>query len=472
MGVIQNDDERVCNDFLIELLRASDLVKEYEAWLPIVYQGLGIPMVDASLETRGAAVLNAIANSKPRKHVIFLGAGASASAGFPVGMRLAELMKRPSELRIETISALQQTGVEKDEANRLFETHVANFVKEFENACEIFRRSGYSTIDQFSKEARHGDYRIVAQAMKRLIRLILSIPGARKFDVSDYPRFIEKLFATEGKLRSDVTIVTFNYDLCLEYHLYEQLRCRNEIRRVISNNELFVQHSALSSGLSTWPSRGWSNSVNLKILKLHGATMYCSQTTQGSPPTVVFGDVVPSDVFDNDLKAAIPVLCNAALEDPPIAFPFEIFQENGEFMPETEFPVTRRRLLETNFEKESLREYFQFLWSLAREEVQQADKVSFVGLSFHPFLNPGMRFLFNGRSGPLQVVNANPDNKLFEASHVESLANRTFRYIEQIIPGTTCLRSSTEAQPIKTLRDRSGVTTYDSFAHFIAASEI
>jgi hypothetical protein len=47
--------------------------------------------------------------------------------------------------------------------------------------------------------------------------------------------------------------------------------------------------------------------------------------------------------------------------------------------------------------------------------VQQARRVSFVGLSGHNYLVPGLKFLFNGKEPPLDFFIANPDPRGFSS---------------------------------------------------------
>lgn len=43
------------------------------------------------------------------------------------------------------------------------------------------------------------------------------------------------------------------------------------------------------------------------------------------------------------------------------------------------------------------------IWTRARKEVQEADAVSFVGLSFHDYLRDGLAFLFAGKRAQTQI---------------------------------------------------------------------
>jgi hypothetical protein len=68
------------------------------------------------------------------------------------------------------------------------------------------------------------------------------------------------------------------------------------------------------------------------------------------------------------------------------------------------------------------------VWERARREVQIADKISFVGLSVGSFMEPGLNYLFKGKTGIVSGVVANPDTVRFRY------------YANPFISGTPCGR--------------------------------
>ncbi len=52
---------------------------------------------------------------------------------------------------------------------------------------------------------------------------------------------------------------------------------------------------------------------------------------------------------------------------------------------------------------------FRGIWERAEREIRSADKISFVGLSMHSFLFDGLKYLFDGKEGQVEVCVANPD---------------------------------------------------------------
>ena len=88
---------------------------------------------------------------------------------------------------------------------------------------------------------------------------------------------------------------------------------------------------------------------------------------------------------------------------PPILFPWEIMNEMGLAEKDT-FPIQS---------SPGLHSLFRGIWEKARSEVLAADRISFVGLSMHPFLLDGLKYLFNGKEGKPEICVANPDSPIF-----------------------------------------------------------
>src|ERR1019366_3940180 len=63
---------------------------------------------------------------------------------------------------------------------------------------------------------------------------------------------------------------------------------------------------------------------------------------------------------------------------------------------------------------------FVSIWERARKEVEAADKISFVGLSMHEYLKLGLRYLFQDKQGPVEVVVANPLNERFREDRIRN----------------------------------------------------
>src|SRR6185436_16978087 len=114
---------------------------------------------------------------------------------------------------------------------------------------------------------------------------------------------------------------------------------------------------------------------------------------------------------------------------------------------------------------------FCYLWNYARNQVQLADKISFVGLALHQFLEPGLRFLFREKTGPTQIVIENPDVQKYGIDDPQNICARTLDFLKKATNGQMlCLTSSIVPSPLQepVLQKRKGITACSCFADFVA----
>lgn len=109
---------------------------------------------------------------------------------------------------------------------------------------------------------------------------------------------------------------------------------------------------------------------------------------------------------------------------PPIVFPWELFDESGDLITEQEFIFVKG--ISDDFESRFGREFFrvyQEIWKAARKAVQAASRISFVGLSMHPYMEPGLKWLFEGKTGQVRVTIANTTDDMdhLSTNHTELL---------------------------------------------------
>jgi hypothetical protein len=78
----------------------------------------------------------------------------------------------------------------------------------------------------------------------------------------------------------------------------------------------------------------------------------------------------------------------------PCIFPWDIIR-NGQFIPESEFSLRRDGPENCSRDLYSL---FKNIWVRARNEVQSANRISFVGMSGHSFLEEGFSYIFKGKN--------------------------------------------------------------------------
>jgi hypothetical protein len=87
--------------------------------------------------------------TKP-KHVIILGAGASASSGYPVGNDLRLSMSSTKALEDRIRKALENAG-DVDRLGIVKQFH--QWIKPLEKALKLFREGNFATVDEFCRLA-------------------------------------------------------------------------------------------------------------------------------------------------------------------------------------------------------------------------------------------------------------------------------------------------------------------------------
>jgi len=133
-----------------------------------------------------------------------------------------------------------------------------------------------------------------------------------------------------------------------------------------------------------------------------------------------------------------------------------------------------------DWQHRSLYPLFAGIWDRARREVQSADKISLVGLSLGQYLEPGLRYLFEGKSGPIQLVIANPENERFKDHqnplHPNSPAGRAYAMLTKRCGMRSRVLASFSEYDGMVRKDDVGredqdpaVTCHESFREFIEA---
>jgi hypothetical protein len=342
------------------------------------------------------------AGKKPR-HVIILGAGASASSGYPVANKLRLLMSSEETLReglskrIKLNTAQPQEIVEKVMGGKM------------KGTIELFRHGGFATVDEFSYLAR-GRFPDAVQDLKRLLRFALALDDPEeRFHESDYYVFIQKLFQ-KGlfPLRDDIAILTFNYDPYLPYLLSKAYKVRcNSVGKETNANAL----DAITSGFSTRSVGALEDGDDLCVLQLHGSIAW----PRVSPAE---GAIWYHHLFGTSVGDRMNKLCLEASSQtrPPIVFPWEVLDDEGKFLPEEASCLSEvAQGEETGYSgSTSLHQLFISIWKRARKEINRATKISFVGLSMHEFLNPAFKFLFTERKDDAIIVCANKEHEKFQ----------------------------------------------------------
>jgi hypothetical protein len=315
--------------------------------------------------------------SRMAKHVIILGAGASVTSGYPManGLRLllgsADYFRqkaREDHEEFKKNNPLLKNPREYDpgHADFCFTYHAA--------AVQKFRSGGFGTVDEFCKLiALQNDPNLsrLANGMRQLTRLALGLRNPEYgYQDSDYYPFVQRLFDKDLiSLRDDLTILTFNYDPYLEFLLLRALRERaGLVGKPPPSNEII---DSVTSGLFSRNIQ-WMQSARptFKLLKLHGG--------------ICMNESEHHAFFTAETNDRIKKLAEDE-HTPPVLFPWEVIGEDGRFHDSAKFSLHGYGPL------------FQAIWQTARDEVQYASKISFVGFSMHSFLFNTLEFLFKIR---------------------------------------------------------------------------
>src|SRR6266571_6800484 len=219
--------------------------------------------------------------------------------------------------------------------------------------------------------------------MRNLLAACLSIRNPeRTFEQSDYYPFIQTLFKQDElwSLRDEIAVLTYNYDPYLDYLLARAL----EYRRTAAQNPVRLTElwNSVTGGYYAPDNLEWltdqKRPATFCLLKLHGSICYARPGVKDDHQLR----------FTADVRTRISRI--SSLEEleqhplrPPVLFPWEIINSDGEFVPGGASVPGETSLYDLN----------KLVWDRARREVQGATKVSFVGLSMHPFMNDGLKFL-------------------------------------------------------------------------------
>jgi len=383
------------------------------------------------------------------KHVIFLGAGASRTSGYPLANELRLLLSSEHHFLTWIKKCFPS---ESDTAATL----ASEYFKEFQSAIRLFREGGFASVDEFCRLVSGRGHIVEVMQMRYLTRAVLgALNPEDEFEKSDYYPFIQKLFKADlANLRQDISILSFNYDPYLEFLLWRAWGRRNVGLPIAGvGNEM-------TSGFLDLHNQSWteSNHASLYLLKLHGSicgfdsSPITTQNLYQQPANIRSGAL-----FSPDNQRNVP----------PILFPWEIMDERLKFK-NADFPPQDDPLYSPLFVK---------IWERARKEVLAADKVSFVGLSMHDYLKLGFRYLFQGKEGPVQVVVANWANKGLQAEdHAGSRPNpnspcgRAGELIGGVTNGKVlCRYSERDTRHVSFAPENAQpcVTPRDSFSDFI-----
>jgi hypothetical protein len=360
------------------------------------------------------------------KHVIILGAGASASSDYPLANDL--------RLGMASSGALQEKIIQAHGNHNNLMRDFKSWIEPLETALKLFREGGFATVDEFSQLASSKFTKEIA-ALKKVLRLALSIHNPEEhYEKSDYYGFIQRLFRPNlFDLREDIVVLSFNYDVYLDYLLLRAAGTRFSIAGSPSGAKCF-HHDTLTSGFSERDVKYIEDSDEFCLLKLHGSIAWPKMGNVGGERDsyVWYGDLFTEMRLKRlGLLTSNPVGASEA----PIVFPWEIMDKTGSFVSESDFPCREAKnkngRLHGDYRGDvSLFQLFKSIWTRARSEVFTANKISIVGLSMHDYLKPAFEFLFRNKAGSIDLVVA---DKYLEKYTNDEESHRT---VDPISPAT------------------------------------
>jgi len=112
------------------------------------------------------------------KHVIFLGAGASVSSGYPTAMDLRELMASEEALEKQVLTAIR--GIPPGPQHIGSAAQFNQWIDPMKRSLKLFRDGCFGTIDEYCSLVRNANAREVIQ-LKKILRLVF---GLRERDMT------------------------------------------------------------------------------------------------------------------------------------------------------------------------------------------------------------------------------------------------------------------------------------------------
>jgi hypothetical protein len=341
------------------------------------------------------------------KHVIFLGAGASASSGYPVARALTKVMAHRLEFLNYVVPLIERDRPkDKHVLIKLADTHFACYAE----ASKLLKAGCFETMDELSSLARGGKKVETIISLKKLLRFIFGLddPNTWHWGTSDYPNFVHALFGNAEVPRDDICIISFNYDPYLEFLLWEALMARGTLRTVSAEKAQYLQQAA-TSGFYDPKNLGWLELDGFKHLKLHGTCVLPPNEERKVNRVFTWNTLLNPDMM---VRYSVPRDPHFVSQAPPVLLPWEIIDpaearllSYKEIIAATGAPWGHLDLIAL----------FTGLWQKAHEEVQRAQTISFIGISFGNFLVPELRFLFSEKLSlsRLELIVANPSNEPF-----------------------------------------------------------
>ncbi len=420
------------------------------------------------------------------KHVIILGAGASYTSGYPLAADLRVLLSS-----FGALDNYLHKYFKPDAANHAGFTFLRHWFGAQPDSLLLFKEGCYGTVDEFSFLAGK-QYPKEVHQLKQIVGVLLALHNPEDtfvskgkstsgFETSDYYAFIQRLFRESAEIRDDTVVLTYNYDPYLDFLLYRAYQRRKEALGIAHS----LPPTELTSGFSDRDSKKILEGNGFCYLKLHGTAVLPPQIGVAAEGSLPDRNLTYSEVFskrDDWFKTADGKLFGLN-PSPAIYFPWELITENGEFVQKDQFAGLESLANSQYFSHIGRTQYdlCKSIWERARREIACAEKISFVGLSMHRFLEGGLRYLFADRVNKFpdrvdletEIILACPgarypgsDFKTMAAPN--SLADRLITTLTRVYPKAVKRSTSGCLASLNTGKaGTGGVVCYEDFESFI-----
>lgn len=395
------------------------------------------------------------------ERVVILGAGASSSSGYPI----------QNELRVRISSDYLKEEYGKFAGSAAPFERLSASIEDLSEALRLCRQGGFATVDEFSKLAtRQFESHVIN--VKRAIRLLFALHNPEdQFEKSDYYPFVQRCFLDENlaELRPNLTVLSFNYDNHLDYVLHRAWKVRQVMAGKPTNFD--AHNNKLTSGFWDVSDQNGIEATGFNYYKLHGSISF--------PRDTYFGF---ETLFRHEAAQRLLTIADGTHPtlSPPIIFPWECFTESGDFIQESEFVLVRHpNLMPSPEVGKSVFKLLKTLWENARLKVANAERISFVGVSMHAYLEHGLRFLLRDCKKSVQIVIANPNTTFYQNNpvHPLSVSGKTISMLRKVAPHLTPTKSVSDDDGTVDLVDpipnggepEWGVTLRPDFLKFIEA---
>ncbi|HWN96486.1 MAG TPA: hypothetical protein VNT99_15765, partial [Methylomirabilota bacterium] len=253
--------------------------------------------------------------------------------------------------------------------------------------------------------------------------------------------------------REDICILSFNYDPYLEYLLWTAHVTRKQAKGEQPDANVLDD---VSSGFYQRSLIHRAEKNRLRVLKLHGICLL--PTCSNQAPAISFHDCLLEKGRER-LDERIAEFCGTM---PPIIFPWELHTLSGRCdrksfcLQDGMFFRTDSNLSYSTMHGD-IYCLFEAIWKRAQVEISEAARISFVGMTMHDYLKPGLAQLFAART---YVIN-NPHYS--NAANVEVVIANP----DAVKPDTTMVRDYSEVLREACPRLATTIRTRRDFAEFI-----